>query len=331
MGKIALEEHVLLDRENHIDRWRTLVPMIPEQFLPPLISQLTDTSRRLELMDQGEIDLAVLSNAATVQGFLDPQAALRIARESNDYLAEIVRARPDRFAAFAATPLQQPEQGADELQRAVEQLGLVGTMLFGHTGGRYLDNRSYDPFWERAQDLGVPVYLHAADAAVQPASQSGRPELRGATWSWTAETTTHALRMVFGGVFDRFPRVRLILGHMGETLPFFLWRLDQRARAFADHAPEASPSQLVRRNIRITTAGAFSDQPLHCALDALGEDNVMFAIDYPFESMTEAAGWLDASKLDAQVRAKIEYQNAQALLKLNQPASMRKGPWDVSQ
>jgi 2,3-dihydroxybenzoate decarboxylase len=321
MGKIALEEHVVLEREDHIDRWRTMVPMIPEQFQQRLIPRLTDTSRRLELMDQGEIDLAVLSNGGTVQGFLDPQAALRMARESNDHLAEVVRARPDRFAAFATTPLRHPEEGADELQRAVEQLGLAGTMLFGQTGGRYLDDRSFDPFWERVQDLGVPVYLHAADAAAVPASQAGRPELRGPTWSWTAETTTHALRMVFGGVFDRFPRVRVVLGHMGETLPFFLWRLDHRASAFADHAPEVTPSELVRRNIRITTAGSFSDEPLRCALDALGEDSVMYSVDYPFESMTEAAEWLDASELDPRVRAKIEHENAQALLKLSQPAA----------
>jgi 2,3-dihydroxybenzoate decarboxylase len=321
VGKIALEEHMLLDQEDHIDRWRTLVPMIPEQFVQRIIPQLTDTSRRLDLMDQAEIDLAVLSNGGSVQGFFEPQAALRMAREANDYLAEVVRARPDRFAAFATTPLQHPEEGADELQRAVEQLGLVGTMLFGQTDGRYLDDRSFDPFWERVQDLDVPVYLHAADAAALPPSQAGRPELRGAAWSWTAETATHALRIVFGGVFDRFPRVRVILGHMGETLPFFLWRLDQRASAFADHASEMTPSGLVRRNIRVTTAGAFSDEPLRCALDALGEDNVMYSVDYPFESMTEAAEWLDTAKVDAQVRAKIEGGNAQALLKLNRPAA----------
>jgi len=321
MGKIALEEHMLLDREEHIDRWRTLVPMIPEQFVQRIIPQLTDTDRRLEGMDQAGIDLAVLSSGGTVQGFLDPQAALRIARGANDYLAEVVRARPDRFAAFATTPLQHPEEGAKELRRAVEQLGLAGTMLFGHTDGRYLDDPFFDPFWERAQDLGVPVYLHAADAPALPPSQAGRPELEGATWSWTAETATHALRIVFGGVFERFPRVRLILGHMGETLPFFLWRLDKRAGAFAEHAAEVTPSELVRRNIRVTTAGSFSDDPLHSALDALGEDSVLFSVDYPFESMTEAAQWLDASKLDEHVRAKIERENAQGLLKLHQPTA----------
>jgi 2,3-dihydroxybenzoate decarboxylase len=320
MGKIALEEHVLLDREEHIDRWRTIVPMIPQQFQQQLITQLTDTSHRLEVMDQSGIDLAVLSNAGVVQGSLDPASALRLAREANDYFAEVVRARPERFAAFATTPLQDPQEGADELQRAVEQLGLVGTMLFGQTGGRYLDDRFFDPFWERAQDLDVPVYLHAADAPALPPSQAGRPELRGPTWSWTAETATHALRIVFGGVFDRFPRVQVILGHMGETLPYFLWRLDQRAAAFADHAAAVKPSELVRRNIKITSAGAFSDDPLRCALDALGDDSVMFSVDYPFESMTEAADWLGAAELDPKVRAKVEHENAQTLLKLNQPA-----------
>ena len=117
MGKIALEEHVVLDREDHLDRWRTLVQMIPEQFVQQIIPRLTDTSRRLDLMDQGGVDLAVLSNVATVQGFVEPRAALRLAREANDYLAEVVRARPDRFAAFATTPLQHPQEGADELQR----------------------------------------------------------------------------------------------------------------------------------------------------------------------------------------------------------------------
>jgi hypothetical protein len=132
---IAVEEHVLPDREDHLDRWRTLLPMIPEQFQPRLIAQLTGTSRRLEATDQGESDLAVLSNAAVVQGSLEPRAALRIARESTGHLAEVVRVRPDRSAAFATTPVQHPQEGADELARAVEQFRPPVTMLFGQTGG----------------------------------------------------------------------------------------------------------------------------------------------------------------------------------------------------
>jgi 2,3-dihydroxybenzoate decarboxylase len=240
-AKIALEEHTLLDRPDHVERWRTLVPRIPTGMLEKLVPRLADTSeRRLEEMDKGGVDLEVLSNVATVQGDLDPATALRLAREANDHLAEVVRARPDKFAAFATTPLQHPAAGVDELERAVTQLGLRGSMIFGQTAGRYLDDPYFDPFWERAEALHVPVYLHASDAPELPPSLHGRPELVGA-WSWTAETATHALRIVFGGVFERFPGSRLVLGHMGETLPFLLWRLDQRARVSlivtADLAP----------------------------------------------------------------------------------------------
>ena len=316
-AKIALEEHTLLPRPDHIERWRTLVPMIPTAMADKLIPQLADTvGRRLEEMDKGGVDLAVLSNVASVQGDAGPAAALRLAREANDHLAEVVRARPGKFAAFATTPLQHPAVGADELERAVTQLGLRGTMLFGHTAGRYLDDPSFDPFWERAQALNVPVYLHAADAPELPSSLRGRPELAGATWSWTAETATHALRIVFGGVLERFPGTRLVLGHLGETLPFFLWRLDQRARAFTDWGDRPLPSELIKRNIRVTTSGTFSDDPLSCAISALGEDNVMYSVDDPFESMTEAASWFDAAPLSDTVRVKVAQQNARHLLGL---------------
>jgi 2,3-dihydroxybenzoate decarboxylase len=317
-AKIALEEHTLLARPDHIERWRSLVPMLPTATQDELIPRLADTGeRRLEEMDKGGVDLAVLSNVGSVQGDADPAAALRLAREANDQLAEVVRARPDRFAAFATTPLQDPAAGADELERAVTQLGLRGTMLFGATGGRYLDDPGFDPFWERAQALGVPVYLHAADAPQLPASLAGRPELVGATWSWTAETATHALRIVFGGVLERFPRTRLVLGHLGETLPFFLWRLDQRARAFTDLlGGQLLPSQQITRNIHITTSGSFSDDPLSCVISAMGEDNVLYSVDYPFESMTEAATWFHTAPLSDTARAKVAQQNARHLLRL---------------
>lgn len=317
MGKIALEEHFVMDSPEHVERWLSLVPMMPAALHRKTVDELADLGDgRLEKMEAAGVDQVVLSNVGSVQGILDPTPALRLAREANDFLAEAVRARPDRYAAFATVPLQDPAAGADELQRAVEQLGLKGTMLFGSTDSQYLDNERYAPFWERAQALDVPVYLHAADAAVLPASMAGCPELEGATWSWTAETATHALRMVFGGVFERFPRVRLILGHMGETLPYQLWRLDQRAKAWSSDQGSTSPSELIRRNVTLTTSGMFSDEPLQCALAALGADSIMFSVDYPFESMQEASGWLDKAKLDDTTRAQVEQGNARKLLRL---------------
>lgn len=317
MGKIALEEHTLIAEPAHIERWLSLAPMIPGPIVDRLVPQLADTgARRLEEMERGDVDLAVLSNVASVQGVLDAATAATLARESNDHLAEVVRARPDKFAAFATVPLQDPAAGADELERAVVELGLVGAMVFGHTNGCYLDDRRFDPFWERAQDLGVPVYLHASDAPELPPSMSGRPELIGPTWSWTAETATHALRIVFGGVLQRFADLTLVLGHLGETLPYFLWRLDQRARAWSADPTAALPSEQIKRNIMLTTSGTFSDEPLLCALSAVGEDNIMFSVDDPFESMHEASRWFDDCPLGEVARAKIAHENARTLLDL---------------
>jgi 2,3-dihydroxybenzoate decarboxylase len=137
-----------------------------------------------------------------------------------------------------------------------------------------------------------------------------------ATWNWTAETATHALRIVFGGVLERFPDTRLVLGHLGETLPFFLWRLDQRAGAFTDRGDRPLPSEQIKRNIHVTTSGSFSDDPLSCAISALGEDNVMYSVDYPFESMTEAANWFDAAHLSDAVHIKVAQEHTRHLLGL---------------
>ncbi len=270
---------------------------------------------------QGGVDFAILSNVGSVQGTLDRTAALRLARAANDHLAAAVERHPDHFGGFATVPLQDPEAGANELERAVRDLGFKGAMLFGQTNGTYLDDDRYRPFWERVEALDVPVYLHASDPMVPPPTYAGRPELLGPTWSWTAETAAHALRLLFGGVFERHPRARVILGHMGETLPFLLWRLDRRAAAFAAGKEVAHPSETFRRNILITTAGVCSDESLACTLAATGEDNTMFSVDHPFESMVDATRWLDAAPVSNEVRAKVAAGTATRVLKLTAPAS----------
>ena len=316
MRRIALEEHFVLNDPAHIERWLTLIPDVPRAITDKLLAVLSDVGeRRLEAMSAAGIDLAVLSNVASVQGILDPTAAMQIARQANDYLAGVVQKHPLRFAGFATVPLQDPEAGADELERAVRQLGMKGALLIGHTNGEYLDHDRFSPFWERAEALDAPVYLHAADPMVMPPTYAGRPELIGATWSWTAETAAHTLRLVFGGVFKRFPKARLLLGHMGETLPYLLWRLDARAGAFGgDAAPK--PAEIIRRNVAITTAGMFSNEPLSCALQGMGEDAIMFSVDHPFESMDAAGTWFDKAPLSEAVREKISWSNATRILKL---------------
>jgi 2,3-dihydroxybenzoate decarboxylase len=193
-----------------------------------------------------------------------------------------------------------------------------GIMINGQTLGHYLDEAQYDPFWERAEALRAPVYLHPGNPVSQHVSYAGHPVLVGPTWSWTVETATHALRLVFGGVFDRFPNATVLLGHMGETLPYLLWRLDSRFRIGAG-APELkrNPSDYIRDNIAVTTSGVASLDPLRCALSALGEDRVMFSVDYPFEETAPAADWMDTVQLDAALRRKVAHANAEALLRLD--------------
>ena len=313
---IALEEHFVIDEPAHVDRWLTLVPTVPKDIIARIKRPLCDLGEaRIAAMAEAHIDFAVLSNVGTVQGTLDAATAMTLARQANDHLAKAVQAHPEHFAGFATVPLQDPKAGADEFERAVRDLGMKGAMIIGQTDGLYLDDDRFSPLWERAEALDAPIYLHAADAAVMPATYAGRPELDGATWSWTAETAAHTLRIIFGGVFDRFPKAKLLLGHMGETLPFLLWRLDKRAQAFTQ-GDAIKPSEIFRRNIAITTAGTFSDEPLDCALKALGEDSIMFSVDHPFEDMKEATAWLDAAPISEAVGEKISSGNAKHILKL---------------
>ena len=223
--------------------------------------------------------------------------------------------RPDRYSGFAHLPMQDPVAAADELERSMRELGLSGAMINGHTNGQYLDHPSLHPFWERAEALGAVIYLHPADPVVPSRALDGHTGLRRATWEWGFETGSHALRLVFGGVFDRFPRAKVMLGHLGETLPYLLWRFDSRAKLYGVKLAEP-PSQYIKRNIMVTTSGMCSAEPLACALAALGHDRVMFAADYPFEQAEEAAHFIDGTPLDEKLRNDICFNTAARVLKL---------------
>jgi 2,3-dihydroxybenzoate decarboxylase len=282
-----------------------------------VVERLSDFGdRRLHSMEKAGIELAVLSLAGPgVQIERDPAIAAKKAREANDFLAEEIRRRPSRYSGFAHLALQDPRAAADELERCMRDLAFSGAMINGHTNGRYLDDPAHDPFWERAQALSAPIYLHPADPVAPIAALQGHKGLRRATWEWTFETGTHALRLVFGGVFERFPRVTLILGHLGETLPYLLSRFDSRAKLYGVQLPKP-PSAYIKGNIAVTTSGMFSAEPLTCSLNALGKDRVMFSADYPFESPEEAAAFIDRVPLAADVREAVCHGNAERLLGL---------------
>jgi 2,3-dihydroxybenzoate decarboxylase len=314
---IALEEHVVFP--SFVDYLIAGLPRVSADAKDRILSQLSDFGdQRLKAMDASGVDIAVLSiSGPGVQ--IEPDAALAIARarEANELLAAEIARQPNRYRGFAHLAMQNPVAAADELQRTVEKFGFVGAMVNGHTNGVYLDDSQYDPFWERLQDLDVPLYLHPADSFVKPYALEGCDELLKPTWEWTFETATHFLRLVFSGVFDRFPRLKIILGHMGETLPFILWRLDSRAALTAGKRPlELPPSAYLRRNLFVTTSGVFSEAPLVATVTALGHDRVMYSVDYPYEDGAVAKTFLESISLDEDTRMRIGRRNAQQLLRL---------------
>ena len=315
--KIALEEHFLCP--GFEDYWRSTVGNVDPKILSQVVARLSDFGElRLASMDGAGIDRSVLALAGPgVQSERDTGTARRKAREANDFLAHEIQKRPDRFAGFAHLPMQDPVAAADELERCMHELKFCGAMINGHTNGQYLDDPALHPFWERAESLSALIYLHPADPPALFPALAGYKGLRRATWEWTMETGTHALRLIFGGTFDRFPNAKLALGHMGETLPFQLWRLDSRAGPdFYAIKLGKPPSQYFKENIVVTTSGMCSADPLACTLSALGTKNLMFAADYPFESAEESAHFIDSTPLAEDVRQDICFNNAAKLLRI---------------
>jgi 2,3-dihydroxybenzoate decarboxylase len=314
--KIALEEHVMCP--GFEDYWSTTVGDIAPEVLRGIVGALSDFGdRRLEAMDRAGISRAVLSLAGPgVQIERDTATACRKARECNDFLAHEVQKRSNRYSAFGHVALQDAQAAAAELERCIRELKFCGVMINGHTNGMYLDHPSLHPFWERAQALDAVVYLHPFDPIVPAPVLDGHPILRRATWEWTFETGSHALRLVFAGTFDRFPRAKLMLGHLGETLPFLLWRFDSRAIKLYGMKFPKPPSQYIKDNILITTSGMCSAEPLQCTITTMGRERVLFASDYPFESVQEAADFIEEAPLAPDLRADICFNNAARLFGL---------------
>jgi 2,3-dihydroxybenzoate decarboxylase len=319
MKTIALEEHFVIPElagygtstaaSHNPAAWQHMLDLLSD-FL----------EKRIPTMDQGGLDMQVLSlNSPGIQAESDSQVAIRNATLVNDFLKSLIDQHPKRFAGWAALPLQDPRAAANELERTVRDYGFCGANINGHCLGKYLDHPDFDVVWERAAALDVPIYLHPAPAPDVPHVFQGHEELLGPIWGWGVDTGTQALRLIFGKVFDRHPTAKVILGHMGELLPFALWRLDSRWQREAHNGIEldlAMPSEYVRRNIYITTSGVASVQPLLAALLVMGAEHILLGTDYPFEDlslMIDFLGNLPISEID---RAKIAHQNAEKILRI---------------
>ena len=321
-GKIALEEHfavaaTLADSQvfgAHV--WEELGP------------RLTDfQDKRLRLMDASGVEIMILSlNAPAVQAIWDVRRAVEVAREANDVLAAEMGKRPDRFQGLAALPMQDPEAAARELTRCIRELGFVGALVNGFSqvenpdSAVYYDLPQYRPFWRTVEELGVPFYLHPRNplAGAIP-GYDGHNWLLGPSWGFHAETAVHALRLIGSGLFDAHPKLQIILGHLGEGIPAYLWRIDHRnewMKARHRYAAERSVADYFRENFVLTTSGNFSTSALQQSIAEIGVERVLWSADYPFEDISDAADWFDRAPLGDEERRKIGRTNAQKLFRL---------------
>jgi 5-carboxyvanillate decarboxylase len=285
-------------------------------------SRLVDLDARITAMDAAGGDLAVLSlNPPGVQPYL-PAAGGELAAEFNNSLAAIVGRHPDRFAGLGAVAPQDPEAAAAEIHRIMGPLGLNGIMINSHTGGHYLDEPQFAPLLDAAEETRCPVYLHPrAPSVPAPYASYG---MSGAIWGYQAEAGLHAMRLILSGAFDRNPGLTIVLGHLGEGIPYWLRRIDNR-HAFASQVTgaatpmpnlELTPSEYFRRNFVLTTSGIDDPDVLNLGLRAVGDDNIMFAVDYPYEELGPAAAFLRGAPLTGTQRANISHRTAERVFAL---------------
>ena len=321
MRTIALEEHV--GSPKIAAAAKATGKMLSRKTPDLVIEKMRDVGAgRLADMDSAGIDMQVLSETGIGLDKLDRAAGAALARESNDMLSEVVRARPDRFAAFALLAMQDPEGAASELERCVVKLGFKGALISGTINDRFLDDPCFEPVLAQAEKLDVPLYLHPAPppAAVYDVYFSGLPaniagSLATSAWGWHVETGLHSLRLVVAGVFDRFPKLQIIIGHLGENLPFSLARADSRLTPFASHLQRRVADYFLH-NFHLTTSAYFTLPPLLCALMVFGVDRIMFSVDYPFSPNAPGRILLDTAPLSPADLEKIAHINAERLLKL---------------
>jgi len=317
---IALEEHYA-DAEV-IRHWQEGGP---ESRPGALRERLLDVgAKRIAEMDQAGIDLQVLSHSAPATQRLDADTAVKVARDANDRLRQIVATSGKRLEAFAVLPTANPKAAADELERAVTKLGFRGAMIHGliaMDGQRFFaDERRFWPIFERARALDVPIYLHPAlphHAVVEAYYKDYLKEYPGlltAGWGFTVETATQGIRMVLSGVLDTYPGLKLILGHLGESLPFSLWRIDMVLSREGNR--RSSFRDAFREHFWITTSGNFSTSALLCCVLEMGVDRILFSVDYPFVPNPPGVAWMDHVPLGTEDRAKILHRNAEQLLTL---------------
>ena len=285
-------------------------------------AQLVDLDQgRIADMDACGIDLALLSITSPGVQVFDAVTASALSKHANDVLADAVRRHPTRFAGLATVAPNHPQGAIVELQRAAGTLGMKGFLINSHTHGEYLDDRKYWPLFEAAQALDMPLYLHPREPAPSMITPMLDYGLYFAGWGFAVETATHALRLIMSGLFDEFPRLKIILGHMGEGLPFWLQRIDNRyllqVQIGAVKRLARLPSEYFLENFFITTSGVMSAPALRLCLDVVGAERIMFAADYPYESVEDSVRFMDGVDISSAERQAIYSSNAERVFNLS--------------
>ena len=274
--------------------------------------------KRLAEMDENGVAMHILSLTAPGVQMFDADTATELAALANDRLAEVIARHPTRFAGLATVAPQSPKRAAMEMERAITRLKLNGFVINSHTNDEYLDDPKYFPVLEAAEALDACIYIHPRAPSAGFDVPLRHYAMDGAMWGFGLEVSTHALRLILAGVFDRFPKLKICLGHMGEALHFWQWRIDymSRLRQNAGQTPKlelGKPSAYMKRNVVITTSGVEDDLALDYSLKALGEDNVMWAIDYPYQPSAPAVKWMDAAPISEATREKLYHGNAERI------------------
>jgi predicted TIM-barrel fold metal-dependent hydrolase len=283
---------------------------------PKILQASLDLEKgRLSKMDEAGVAVQVLSLSTPGCELFEPSEGVVQARKANDALAHAVRKHPDRFVGFAALPAQVPNAAADELERTVRELGFRGALINSHVrGGEYLDDKKYWPIFKKAEELGVPIYLHPRVPSPQmlaPYATYGYT-LAGSTLGFAAETSLHAMRLVMSGVFDTCPGLKIILGHLGESLPFWLDRMDRHYGGKVAIAKK--PSQYLKDNFIMTLSGMPFGPAFLCVYLALGGDHILFASDYPYDDLTETVRFAESLPVCDSDKHNICHSNAETLL-----------------
>ncbi len=322
-GKIGLEEHFAID-----DTLLDSRGFFPDDVWAEVRGRLIDLhGQRLRLMDEHGIEMMLLSlNAPAVQAIPDPKKRQRDRAQGQRLSRRANAKRPDRFQALAALPMQDPDLATRELERCVKEMGFMGALVngFSQIGDAntiaYYDMKQFWPFWATMEKLDVPFYLHPRNPLPQHAKiYEGHGWLMGPIWAFGQETAVHALRLMGSGLFDAYPKLNIILGHMGEGLPFSMWRVDH-CNAWIpnrnNYPAKSKIGEYFQDNFHITTSGNFHTQALLNTMMVIGADRIMFSTDWPFENIDHAAIWFDAATISEDDRIKIGRTNAQKLFKL---------------